>query len=132
MRRLSLVDQYRTNLRSRGFPEDRDLNLESILLDERGFAQIEDPGSRRFCDASLMPVAKVGIPLYMAPEMYDEACDYITPVHSFALCVDEIFVGQPVFPLMLAPTVLMKKFVIDNRLSLPADMHAAVKTIAKR
>jgi serine/threonine protein kinase len=85
-------------IHSQGFVH-RDLKPESILLDERGFAQIADLGSSRFCGSGLTLTTQVGTPLYMAPETYDE-CDY-TPavdVYSFALILYELVVGQPAFP----------------------------------
>jgi hypothetical protein len=120
-------------IHSQGFMH-RDLKPENILLDERGFAQIGDLGSSRFYDTGLTLTTRVGTPLYMAPEMYDDACDYTwaVDVYSFALIVYEVLAGQPAFPLTLAPSALMKKVVPGDRPRLPADMDAMVKTIVER
>jgi serine/threonine protein kinase len=78
---------------------------------------------------------KVGAPADMAPETYDE-CDYThTPavdVYSFALIAYEVAVGQPAFPLTLAPTALMEKVTMGERRPLPANMEAALPTIVER
>jgi serine/threonine protein kinase len=112
----------------------RDLKPENILLDERGFAQIGDLGTSRFWDPGLTLTAQVGTPLYMAPEMYADPCDYTwaVDVYSFALIVYAVLVGQPAFPLTLAPTALVEDVVMDDRPPLPVDKDATVKTIVER
>jgi serine/threonine protein kinase len=106
----------------------------NLRTDVTRYAQIGDLGSSRFSDAGLTLTAQVGTPLYMAPEMNDDACGYTwaVDVYSFALIVYAVLVGQPAFPLTLAPTALMKKIVMDDRPPLPVDMDATVKTIVER
>jgi serine/threonine protein kinase len=70
----------------------------------------------------------------MAPEVYDDVCDYTwaVDVYSFAVIVYEVLVGQRAFPPTLTPAALMKKVIIGERLPLPVDMDATVETIIER
>jgi serine/threonine protein kinase len=108
----------------------RDVKPDNPVLDERGFAQIGISGA---ADSATLAAQIVPL-LYMAPEMYDEAHDYITTVDvsSFALIVYEVLVGKSPFPLTFAPTAVMKKVDIGARPSLPADIGPAVELILER
>jgi hypothetical protein len=111
----------------------RDLKPENILLDERNWPQIGDLGSSRLVDLNLTQTREPGTPLYMAPELYDEA-EYTTAVDifSFGLILYELLVGCRAFPPTIAPYVLMKKVMNGVRPEIPADVNETGKKMIKR
>jgi serine/threonine protein kinase len=73
------------------------------------------------------------MPLYMAPEMYNDA-DYTAAVnvYSFVLIVYEVFVGKPVFPATTMPPVLFRNVSQGDRPPLPASMNGALQELVRR
>ena len=70
----------------------RDLKLDNILLDERGFIKVIDFGLAIQMEKSKMVIEKVGTPQYMAPEIYMDEIQ--------SLAVDWWAVGIVAFELM--------------------------------
>ena len=56
-------------LHSKGIAH-RDLKLDNILLDEKGFIKVIDFGLAIQIEESKVVTEKVGTPQYMAPEIY--------------------------------------------------------------
>jgi serine/threonine protein kinase len=111
----------------------RDLKLANILIDDRGHPKIGDLGSSRFCDLKLTLTSGVGTPLFLAPEMYENA-EYTraADVHSFSLIVYEGFVEEPVFPATPTLLVLSRKVSQGERPPLPGSMDLTVQEIIRR
>jgi serine/threonine protein kinase len=102
-------------------------------MDERAHPKIRDLGSSRFCDLRWTLTSGVGTPLFMPPEMCEDA-DYTgtVEVYSFALIVYKVFAGQPAFLETLSPTALMKKVVNGARPPLPLSMDTTIQQIIKQ
>lgn len=82
----------------------RDLSSSNIVLDEQYRPYIKDSGTARIFDpegnASIAMTLNVGVPTYMAPELWEQAEDQYdekVDVWSFAMLALEILSGKPPF-----------------------------------
>jgi serine/threonine protein kinase len=111
----------------------RDLKPSNILLDEHVYPQIGDLGLIRLVNPNVALTRRVGTPLYMAPEMYEDV-EYTqaVDVYSFVLVLFEILVRSPVFSPSLSPPVLMRRVALGERPPIPETVHPELRLVIER
>jgi serine/threonine protein kinase len=105
----------------------RDLKPGNILLDECHRPRICDFGSSRDLSLSATMTSKIGTPLYMAPELYNDTEDYDNKidVYSFSLILFEIVTGRSVFSPTLNPIQLAREHEKCEHFDVPKDVEAS-------